>query len=268
MASGPAYLGDVSSVVPGPSGTRDVNALFRRYHDERRPEDLDQLVRRYRPLARKLALRYARGSEPIDDLEQIASLGLVKAVERFDPGRGFAFSSFAVPTILGELKRSFRDTAWSARVPRALQERVAEVRHASDDFASHSGRSPTVAELTAATGHSEEEIVEALQAAHALSPLSMDAPRGSAAEDEDSLFIDRLGNEDDGYERVEDRAAIEAALPALTDVQRTVLDLRFRESLKQSDIAVRLGISQMQVSRVLRAALERLGAVANHHAGP
>jgi RNA polymerase sigma-B factor len=258
----------VSSVVPRPLGARDVNALFVRYHDEHRPEDLDALVRRYQPLARKLALRYARGSEPIDDLEQIASLGLVKAIERFDPGRGFAFSSFAVPTILGELKRSFRDTAWSARVPRALQERVAEIRHATDDFSAHAGRAPTVAELTAQTGHLEEDVVEALQAAQALSPLSMDAPRGSGEEDEDSLFIDRLGGDDDGYERVEDRAAIEAALPALTDVQRRVLHLRFSEQLKQSEIAARLGISQMQVSRVLRAALERLGAVATHHAGP
>jgi RNA polymerase sigma-B factor len=258
----------VSTVVPRPPGTRDADALFRRYREERRPRDLDLLVRRYRPLARKLALRYARGSEPIDDLEQIAALGLVKAIERFDPGRGFAFSSFAVPTILGEIKRSFRDTAWSARVPRALQERVAEIRRATDEFSAHAGRAPTVAELTARTGHAEEDVVEALQAAQALSPVSMDAPRGGGEDDEDSLVIDRLGDEDDGYERVEDRAAIEAALPALTDVQRRVLHLRFSEQLKQSEIAARLAISQMQVSRVLRAALERLGAVANHHAGP
>lgn len=258
----------MTTLVPRPPDTADAGALLRRYHESRRPEDLDLLVRRYRPLARKLALRYARGSEPVDDLEQIAALGLVKAIERFDPGRGFAFSSFAVPTILGELKRSFRDTAWSARVPRALQELVAEVRTATDDFAATAGRAPTVSELTAATGHSSEDVVEALQAAQALNPLSMDAHRGGSEGDEDRAFIDRLGGEDDGYERVEDRAAIQSALPALTSVQREVLDLRFSEQLKQSEIAARLGISQMQVSRVLRAALERLGAVANHHSRP
>jgi RNA polymerase sigma-B factor len=242
----------------GAPAARDSTWLLRRYHAERRAEDLDLLVRRFRPLARKLALRYARGSDPVDDLEQIACLGLIKALDRFDPDRGFAFTSFAVPTILGELKRSFRDTAWSAHVPRALQERVAEVRKATDDFAAYTGRAPTVAELTARTGSSPEDIVEALQAAAALSPLSLDAPRGGAEDEDDAAFLDRLGGEDDGYVYVEDRAAIQAALPSLTEIQRQVLELRFSEELKQSEIALRLGVSQMQVSRRLRRSLEQL----------
>jgi RNA polymerase sigma-B factor len=216
-------------------------------------------------LARRLALRYARGSDPVDDLEQIACMGLIKALDRFDPDRGFAFTSFAVPTILGELKRSFRDTAWSAHVPRALQERVAELRAASDEFSTSAGRAPTVNELSEVTGIGVEDVVEALRAAHALSPLSMDAPRSGGEEDDDGAFLDRLGGEDSGYDLVDDRQAIEQALPSLTGVQRRVLELRFQGEMKQSEIAAELGVSQMQVSRVLRSALGRLAAVANHH---
>src|SRR5215212_4216991 len=135
----------------------DANWLLRRYARTGSPADLDALVRRFRPLARKLALRYARGSEPVDDLEQVANLGLVKAIRRFDPDRGFAFTSFAVPTILGELKRSFRDTAWSAHVPRAVQERVAKVRSESEAWVSRHGHAPTVRELAGRLECSEED---------------------------------------------------------------------------------------------------------------
>jgi RNA polymerase sigma-B factor len=236
----------------GPALRRhDPEALLRRYHAERRPEDLERLVETFRPLARKLALRYARGSDPIDDLEQIACMGLVKALQRFDPERGFAFTSFAVPTILGEIKRSFRDTAWAVRVPRQLQEHVAEVRLASETFAALAGRSPAVSELVAETGLSQEDIVEALQAA-------------AAGEEEATSILDRMGAEEEGYVRIDDRDAIAHALPALTDLQRRVLDLRFSEGLRQSDIAERLGVSQMQISRVLRASIDRLGIVADH----
>src|SRR3954466_777412 len=146
----------------------DSSALLRRYARDRRPEDLEELVRRFRPLVRKLALRYARGSEPLDDLEQVASLGLIKALDRFDPERGFAFTSFAVPTILGELKRSFRDTAWSAHVPRSVQERVAAVRGAIETHAARHGHAPGVAQIAEYLECDEELVVEALGAAHAL----------------------------------------------------------------------------------------------------
>jgi RNA polymerase sigma-B factor len=259
-----AAIGTTSS--HGRGHAPDSSVLLRRYARDHRPEDLEELVRRFRPLVRKLALRYARGSEPLDDLEQVASLGLVKALDRFDPERGFAFTSFAVPTILGELKRSFRDTAWSAHVPRSVQERVADVRRESDAHAALHGRSPSVRELAEQLECDEEAVIEALDAAGALHPVSLNGPRRGDGEDEDDgALIDRLGGGDDGYERVEDRVAIEAAMPTLTDLQRRVLELRFGEDLKQSEIAHRVGCSQMQVSRLLRAGLQRLSTVANHH---
>ncbi len=243
----------------------EASVLLRRFHAEGDPRDLDLLVRQFAPLARKLALRFARGSEPIDDLVQTANLALVKALKRFDPDRGFAFTSFAVPTILGELKRSFRDTAWAVRVPRMTQELVAEVRVASDVLVAGAGRAPTVEELGAETGRTPEEITDALQAGQAMTSLSIDAPGRDEADGEPALmFSERLGGEDDGYELVEDRAAIESALPFLSDVQRQVLRLRFSEGLLQSEIAQRLDVSQMQVSRILRAGLDRLGTLAHH----
>src|SRR4051795_5753607 len=154
----------------GRSERAESDRLLRRYAAHRDPADLEELVRRFRPLVRKLALRYARGSEPLDDLEQVASLGLIKALDRFDPERGFAFTSFAVPTILGELKRSFRDTAWSAHVPRSVQERVADVRRESDAYAALHGRSPAVRELAERLECDEEAVIEALDAAGALHP--------------------------------------------------------------------------------------------------
>lgn len=244
-----------------PSEEPDV--LLRRYARFADPADLDRLVRRFRPLARKLALRYARGSDPVDDLEQVANLGLVKALKRFDPDRGFAFTSFAVPTILGELKRSFRDTAWSAHVPRAVQERVAEVRKVIDGWAGEQGRSPTPREVAERLSCTEEEVVEALHAQTALAPVSLDGRVGGDEEDGVSLG-DRLGDTDPGYELVDDRRAIADALPLLTEQQRAVLRLRFEHDMKQSEIAAQLACSQMQVSRVLRGALETLGLVVNH----
>jgi RNA polymerase sigma-B factor len=241
------------------------DVLLRRYAADRDPADRDRIFDRFRPLARRLALRYARGAEPVDDLEQVASLGLLKAIERFDPERGFAFTSFAVPTILGELRRSFRDTAWAAHVPRSLQERVADVRSHTDAWVGRHGHMPTVRELAEALGCDEEEVIDALQAASALAPVSLEA--GAPSDEEDGVLADRLGNEDPGFELVDDRVALGAALPALTDVQREVLRLRFEEELKQSEIAERIGVSQMQISRVLRAGLHRLSTVAHHQSG-
>jgi RNA polymerase sigma-B factor len=249
--------GDASA----PRSSDSTGPLLRRYARTRDPRDLDALVRRFRPLARRLALRYARGAEPLDDLEQVANVGLVKALHRFDPAKGYAFTSFAVPTILGELKRSFRDTAWVAHVPRSVQERSARVREAADALEHRLGRAPTPREIAGAIAGSEEDVVEALAALGALSSLSLDAPTHL---DDSGPLVEQLGDAEDGYERAEDLAAIQAALPALTETQRAVLELRFEEDLKQSEIARRLGVSQMQVSRVLRAALERLHIVADH----
>jgi RNA polymerase sigma-B factor len=238
--------------------------LLRRYASGRRPEDREEIFHRFRPLARKLAHRYARVPESLDDLEQVAALGLLKAIDRFDPSRGFAFTSFAVPTILGELRRSFRDTAWAAHVPRALQERVVDLRDETEAWTARHGRSPTVSELATALGAGEEEVLEALQASSSRTSLSLEGGATVGEEDDGAVLSDRLGGDDPGFELVEDRASLAVALPSLTPTQREVLQLRFGEELKQSEIAERIGVSQMQVSRVLRAALRRLETVASH----
>jgi RNA polymerase sigma-B factor len=259
----------VSAVVaharPGRADQAESVVLLERYAEHRDPADLEEIVRRFRPLVRKLALRYARADEPLDDLEQIGSLGLIKAIHRFDPAKGFAFTSFAVPTIVGELRRSFRDTAWTAHVPRGTQERVALVRRASDAHATEHGRAPTVGELAAALDLDEELVVDALQAGASMFPLSLDGPGGARdGEDDPTALGDLLGEEDGGFGLVEDRVALRAAMQTLTPKQRHVIALRFDEGLKQSEIGQRLGCSQMQVSRLLRAALERLRTVAEH----
>jgi RNA polymerase sigma-B factor len=248
-----------------PSVAQRSTRLLRRYAEDHDPADLEELVQRFRPLARRLALRYARGGEPLDDLEQVANLGLVKALQRYDPSRGFAFTSYAVPTILGELKRSFRDSAWAAHVPRSLQERAANVREAADRLEGRLGRPPTLREIADAAELTEEEVLDGLEALGAQSSLSIDAPAGV---EDDLTMSDQLGDTDGGYERVEDLAAIGMALSSLTPIQRSVLRLRFEEGLKQSDIAHRIGVSQMQVSRVLRSALDRLSIVAAHQSRP
>jgi RNA polymerase sigma-B factor len=241
----------------------DSGELLARYAAGRDPRDREELVRRFHPLARRLALRYVRGGEPIDDLEQVALLGLLKALNRFDPSRGFAFTSFAVPTILGELKRSFRDTGWSAHVPRAVQERAADVRAATSRLSAGTGRPPRACDIAGHLGCTEEAVVEALEASSAMSALSLDTPRDAEQHGGDNLG-DTVGAADAAYERVEDLAAITSALPSLTDDQRTAIELRFGAELKQTDIAKEMGVSQMQVSRLLRSGLHRLGTVARH----
>jgi RNA polymerase sigma-B factor len=241
----------------------DPAAVFRRYAAERRPEDREALVRRFLPMARKLALRYARGSEPLEDLEQVAALGLLKAVDRYDPDRGFAFTSFAVPTILGELRRHFRNHAWVAHVPRAVQERVMAVRRATDELARAGVRKPTVRRLAEHLGDSEEDVLDAMAASASTDRVPLDAPAGGR--DEEMLpLAERLGHEDRGFERVEDRGTVASVLPVLTPREREVITLRFFGGLSQTEIAERIGVSQMQVSRVLRAALTRLSIVAEY----
>ncbi|MCW3064415.1 MAG: polymerase, sigma 28 subunit, Sig subfamily [Solirubrobacterales bacterium] len=245
----------------------DPAPVFRRYAAERRSEDRDELVRRFLPMARKLALRYARGSEPLEDLEQVAALGLLKAVDRYDPGRGFAFTSFAVPTILGELRRHFRNFAWTAHVPRAVQERVMAVRRATDELTRAGERKPTVGRLAEHLGNTEEEVVEALGAAASTDRVPLDA--SAAGHDGEMLTLaERLGRDEAGYELVEDRGTVASVLHVLTQREREVLTLRFFGGLSQTEIAERIGVSQMQVSRVLRAALARLSIVAEHQSRP
>ena len=231
--------------------------LFDRWRTKQDREARDQLIARYLPLARKLARRYAQSSEPHDDLVQVASLGLVKAVERFDPSRGFAFSSFAVPTIMGELKRYFRDTAWSVHVERGAQELARRISDAREVLVGRTGRTPTVVELAQYLELTDEEVLDGLQAAEAYSAVSLDAPMISEDEDESSR-LEMLGVEDARLMLAEDQATVFAAARSLPAHQREILYLRFGEDLTQSEIAERVGVSQMQVSRLLRGSLARL----------
>ena len=231
--------------------------LLTRYHQQGDLAARDELIRRSLPLARQLARRYRHASEPLDDLEQVASIGLVKAIDRFDPSRGTAFSSYAIPTILGELKRYFRDSAWAVHVPRSVQERVMRVNQTVDDLSRMSGRSPSAGEVAEAIGASGEEVLEAMEAAVAYDAVSLEAPRAADPSDGDS-FADTLGVDDRSYDLVEYGAAISETLKALPERDRLVLHLRFIEDLTQSEIAARVGVSQMHVSRLIRRALLRL----------
>ena len=227
---------------------------WRRFEDRRAR---DELIERFLPLARKLARRYASSSEPYDDLVQVASLGLVKAVERFDPDRGFAFTSFAVPTIVGELKRYFRDSSWALHVDRGAQERARKISEAQREITTRTGRPPRIDELALYLELSQEEVLDGLQVADAYDAVSLDAP--FAGEDDDlSSRLDILGRDDDELDRVDQQATLFAAARHLPKREREILFLRFSEDLTQSEIAARLRVSQMQVSRLLRRSLERL----------
>jgi RNA polymerase sigma-B factor len=231
--------------------------LFERWRHSKDRQARDELIQRFLPLARKLARRYVQSSEPYEDLVQVASLGLVKAVERFDPDRGFAFSSFAVPTIVGELKRYFRDTAWALHVDRGAQERARKITDAQQKLSSRSGRMPTVDELAQYLEMSQEEVLDGLQTAEAYGAVSLDAPV-SSEDDEESSRLDSIGADDQRLELVDDHATIFAAARHLPTREREILYLRFGEDLTQSEIAERVGVSQMQVSRLLRRSLHRL----------
>jgi RNA polymerase sigma-B factor len=219
----------------------------------------ERLIERYLPLARRLARRYQRSEEPLEDLMQVASLGLLKAVDRYDTTRDTAFSSFAVPTILGELRRHFRDRTWSVRVPRELQELALHVDKAVAALSSQRGRAPTVEEIAAAVDATEEQVLDALQAAGAYRAGSLDAPRSGAGEESSGESVaDTIGAEEGGFERAEERATLEPMFARISERERLVLTLRFGQDLTQAEIGERIGVSQMQVSRLIRQALARL----------
>ena len=232
------------------------DGLLRRYAATRDEAVLDQLVARWMPLARQLARRYGRSSEPFEDLMQVASIGLIKALKGFDPDRGRAFSSYAVPTIMGELKRHFRDRTWSVRMPRSLQELALKVETARERLFSELGRSPSVSELAVAIGATEEDILEALQAGDAYNTTSLDAHR---SDEEDGFNLgDMLGDVDDGFRLAEHRVLLTTVLAELDDRDREILRLRFEQDMTQHEIAEIVGVSQMQVSRLLRRSLNTL----------
>ena len=237
--------------------TLEERRLFARYRERADQATRDALVERFLPLATKLARRYHRGNEPLDDLVQVASVGLLKAVERFDPARGTAFSSFAVPTIAGELKRHFRDKGWAIRVPRDLQELALRVDRATDRLFHELGRAPTASEIADDLGVTIEQVLEAHEAAAAYRADSLDRP--SSDDDQDATrVVDTLGGDDPGYHQAVHAATLESMMSVISDREREILRLRFVEDLTQSEIGDRMGLSQMHISRLLRRAVAQL----------
>ena len=210
------------------------------------------------PLARTLAARYARTQEPVEDLFQVASLGLVKAADRYDPDRGAAFSSYALPTILGELKRHFRDKGRSIHLPRGLQELVLRVQSAEEQLSSKTGRSPTVLEIAEHLQLDTESVLEALEAITARNASSLDAPLEGEPGEEAATPHDMIGREDEGYALVDTSSSLAGAVSRLRKTDRDVLELRLSRGMTQSEIAKEIGVSQMQVSRILRRATDQL----------
>jgi RNA polymerase sigma-B factor len=224
--------------------------------DERQPVR-DALVEQHLPLVEHLARRFRNRGEPYDDLVQVATIGLIKSVDRFDPERGVEFSTYATPTIVGEIKRHFRDKGWAVRVPRRLQELRLSLTAATSELSQRNGRSPTVAELAAHLRLSEEEVLEGLESANAYSTLSLDAG-DQGGEEEGVAVVDTLGVEDEGLEGVEYRESLKPLLEQLPSREKKILMLRFFRNMTQSEIAHEVGISQMHVSRLLARTLTQL----------
>jgi RNA polymerase sigma-B factor len=237
----------------------DDGSLLRRYQATQDLAARDELVRKYLPLIRTLARRYSYTTEPLDDLCQVGAIALCKAIERYRPDGGSSFKAYAVPTIVGELRRHFRDTGWALHIPRSLQERARTLGVALNELGARLGRSPTIGELAEWTGLSREDVIEGLEVRMAYETSPLDAPGPS---DDDAGWTARLGAEDDALEMVEYQAVLERTMRALPERERLLIHLRFEEDLSQSEIARRVGVSQMHVSRLLRRAVARLQAVA------
>lgn len=239
----------------GASGKKYEAELLKRFARTRDPHLREELAERFLPLARSVALRYRGASEPMEDLMQVASLGLVKALDGFEPARGHSFSAYAVPTMLGELRRHFRDRVWSMHLPRGLQERTLDVREAIESLSDELGSSPRPAQVADRLGMDEEQVLEALQADEARRTLSLDAPQ-RREDSESAPAVEAVGTDELGYDAVESQMA--AANVHLTRRERLVLRLRFGRNLNQYEIGRMIGVSQMQVSRIMRGALRKL----------
>jgi RNA polymerase sigma-B factor len=244
----------------GPDDTHELVIRWQRQSDK---AARDALVDRFMPLARSLARRYGRSSEPFEDLLQVASLGLLRALERFDPHRGNSFRSFAVPTILGEMRRHFRDCGWALHMPRQAQERALRVRDAKERLTSAHGRAPTVGQLAEYLELDLESVLDALTAIQAYETLPLEEPRWRTDDDARAPYIETVGCEDERYELVLLVAAVAGAMVSIPARERLILRMRFFEDLTQGEIAERVGVSQMQVSRLLRRSLARLRALAD-----
>jgi RNA polymerase sigma-B factor len=249
-----------------PASARREQMLFMRYQRCGDPAARRELVERFLPLARQLARRYRRGGDS-EDLEQTASLGLLKAIDRFDPSRGMRFSSFAVPTILGEIKRHRRNTSWSAHVPRGMQERALRVTEAVDHLSGALGESPSPRVVADYLSLSVDEVLEAMEAAAAYDTVSLDAP-ARGGDEQATVLAESIGHDESRYDLVEYRVTMTRALRALPLRDRRILYLRFAEDLTQSEIAERTGLSQMHVSRLIRQALDSVRTSASGPEAP
>jgi RNA polymerase sigma-B factor len=243
---------------PAPSARRDtVRRLLRTYHDTRDPAVRDQLVDLNSDLVHYIARRFANRGEPLEDIEQVGFLGLIHAIERFDPSLENEFSTFATPTIMGEIRRYFRDRSWAVRVPRRLQENLLRVNAAAQQLTGELGRAPSISEIGERVGLEPEDVLAALEVSPAQHTVSLEAaPAGRT--DEALTLGERLGSEDSNLDRVEMRALLEQAMAHLNPREREIMALRFVEELPQTEVAKRLGISQMHVSRLQRAAVDHL----------
>ncbi|HEX8068185.1 MAG TPA: SigB/SigF/SigG family RNA polymerase sigma factor [Thermoleophilaceae bacterium] len=235
----------------------DDRELLRRYHEQGDPTAREQLVQRHLPLVRSLARRYAGRGEALEDIEQVGAIGLLKAIDRYELDREVALTTYATPNVVGEIKRHFRDRGSAIRIPRNLKELNARTGKAIEHLTASLGRSPTIAEIANDVGATAEQVLEGLEAGSARSTLSL----SSVADDDGDLDpMEAVGEEDPQYERVEDRAALEPALGALPTREREILRMRFEEGLTQTQIAERVGVSQMHVSRLIRKSLEQVRA--------
>lgn len=231
--------------------------LFRRYKEDGDMEAREQLVMSHLNLVRFLANKFKNRGEPLDDLVQVGYLGLLKAIGRFDPDRGLEFTTYATPTILGEIKRHFRDKGWSVRVPRRLQELSAKVNQATDTLTTQFQRSPTIQEIADYLDASVDEVLEAMESSSAYSSVPLEGT-GSSENDDAPSVIDRYGSEDNELAFTDDRLVIEEALKGFSPREREVIELRFLKGMTQIEIAEQLGISQVQVSRLLRRTLKKI----------
>jgi RNA polymerase sigma-B factor len=240
----------------------ELRALHRRYRDSKDPAERDrlraQLVDAYHDFVYFLARKFQNRGEPLDDIVQVGYLGLIKAIERFDPDLGFEFTTFATLTVAGEIKRHFRDKGTAIRFPRRLQELHQSVVRVNEEMKNQLGREPSVSELAERLGVRAEDVMEAIEMGPAYMPLSLDQPIGSADGQESRVVAEQIGTVDPELDRVEMRDLLDRAMVHLTPRERSIMAMRFYEQMSQSEIARRLGISQMHVSRLQRAALEQL----------
>jgi RNA polymerase sigma-B factor len=244
-----------SRSVGGDRGREEDRELLRRYHEVGDTGAREELIQRHLPLVRSLARRYAGRGEALEDIEQVGAIGLIKAIDRFELAREVSLATYATPNVVGEIKRHFRDKGWAIRVPRALQELNASMSGAIERLTVRLSRSPSIAEIAEELKTTPEQVLEALEVGSAYSTVSLS---GAPSGDEELDPLETIGEEDEGFQRSEDRAALAPALQRLPPREREILRMRFEEGLPQTQIAQRVGLSQMHVSRLIRKSLAEM----------